>query len=379
MYMNSTVGIPFQVWGDVPRISLETFSDSMSALDPLSDRPEDLAKAQAASQASGGVRVPLNLVQIQSLPMRVPFRGHIAPRGDETGNAVRNVSLPLDADPHTSRVNEWWKIPVDATLLMPYEDMIRRMVGVNNISDIDLRFTGSKGVNILSEVLSESFEVRMNNISENDKRCNGVSSETEQESNVRKTDLNVGVTSDNDSVDAQISLVVKYFPVPFAISSRHIMVQVEENHTKWLVNPSAEQAWIARAELLPFRLEKKSLGPDLVEPVQDPVLIKISINASDNGRSLAKTISSIVDGYDTNLIITDAQGHIYNDFDVIVDKADARGVVQVRFDPAELLFQCSHATNADKASDCEDQEGNDSAANFTIVRPKSVSTALFAD
>ena len=105
------------------------------------------------------------------------------------------------------------------------------------------------------------------------------------------------------------------------------------------------------------------------------MFIKIGINATDNGRALAQTISSIVDGYDTNLVITDAQGRIYNDFDVIVDKADARGVIQVRFDPAKLLFQCSHSTNTEKASDCKDEDGNDSAANFTIVRPKSVSTA----
>jgi hypothetical protein len=371
MYMNSTVGVPFQVWGDVPLISLETFADSMSPLDPVSDRPEDIAAAQAVSQASGGVRIPLNLAQIQSLPLQVPFRGHIAPRQlNKNGKAARNFSAPLDADPHMIKNNEWWKLPVDATFLMPYEDMIRRMVGVNNISDIDLRFTGSKGVNLVSEVLSESFEVRMNKISDDDKRCNGVSSTTEQVSDNRKAVLNVGVTSDGDSVDAHASLFVKYFPVPFAISSRHIVVQVEDNHTKWLSDPFAEQAWIARAQLLPFRLIS---GADELE--QDPVLIKIGINASDNGRALAQTISSIVDGYDTNLVITDAQGRIYNDFDVIVDKADARGVIQVRFDPAKLLFQCSHATNTEKASDCKDEAGHDSAANFTIVRPKSVSTA----
>ena len=124
-----------------------------------------------------------------------------------------------------------------------------------------------------------------------------------------------------------INLIVKYYPVPFAISSRHLVLQIEDNHTKWLDDPSAEQAWIARAELLPFRLGGKPYEENGVELVQDPVLIRVTINASDNGNALAKKISSIVDGYDTNLVITDAEGRIYNDYDVIVDKPDARGVM----------------------------------------------------
>ena len=139
MYMNSTIGMPFQVWGDVPVFSLEVFADSMSPLDPLSNRPDDIAVAEAARVKSKGVRVPLSLAKIESLPINVPFQEHIAPHIDLLSNDARKSALPLDVNSHQSAANRWWKLPIDTKLMMPYEDLIRRMVGVNNISDIDLR------------------------------------------------------------------------------------------------------------------------------------------------------------------------------------------------------------------------------------------------
>ena len=186
----------------------------------------------------------------------------------------------------------------------------------------------------------------------------------------RKADLNVALTSYESTAGANINLIVKYYPVPFAISSRHLVLQLEDNHTKWLDDPSAEQAWIARAELLPFRLGGKPYEENGVELVQDPVLIRVTINASDNGNALAKKISSIVDGYDTNLVITDAY-FTYNDYDVIGDKPDAR-VIQVRIDPAKLFIIVA-AINATKYMlSVNGGEGDQIQNKFYNCPPKSL-------
>ncbi len=310
---NLSLGVPFVVWGRIPSLSLDVYADGVAPahVDPL--------------------------IRIQTFPVRVANAGHNGP-----------LLLPVD---------------VRGLLdLGPFMDTIQG----KNLTQLDVRITGSRGVSFLSEVMESGFSLRMNDVFAEGAAAEDTSTESESEvacpqaaavaaapaAAISKPNLTVAVTSTGDHIGVASSLTLFEWPLEFAVSvPSAISVEVVNNAS---LQAHQLQPWRARVDLQPFRF-----APEASQ--ERHVALTVSLNTTDRGATLKELLTDIVAGRDVAIQITDGDGS-GEQYDVASQK-DGRNQVRVSVNPGYFFTKAASDSSGDAGSN---------TTTTAVLRPKSV-------
>ena len=315
MYVNTTIAMPFFIWGHIPAISMDL-------------------------NAPGVPGAHQRLLRIHTRRFHVPYVPFVSSFSDSSES-----NNPINSNNNNNRTN-LWMVPIEVILDYTLDGFYRKLSGVPNITSMDLRLTGSSNINVVSEILYGGFEFQFNTLFYKEDRRKEAGCGDDLSEVYQRAGLDLNLDSWHNEVIAEFSFLLRMYPFQYAIStSRDIILEIK-NETKW----------VATFVLQKFRLEPRGRGTH-----QDKLIGSANVTAFDEGASLRELVYDIANGRDVHITVTDGKGNAES-YDVDLNGEDSTN--EFGEDQIQIIFNPSNFIHGD---------ANDEGVNkTTILTPKQL-------